>query len=72
MSYSLLSVSEHETSKLCLIDCGDGSTVELTFPIEQTEEEVLAGAVIYREGLVALKEQQEAEAAFIKENTDEQ
>lgn len=72
MSYSILDTSEYETSKLCLIDCGDGSTIELTFPLEHSDEQVLAGAVKYKESLEALKEQQEAEAADIEANTNEQ
>ena len=72
MTYSLLTTTTYETTKLCLIDCGDGSTDELTFPLEASEEQVLAGAVAYKESLIAVKAQQEAEAADIEANTNEQ
>ena len=72
MTYSLLSVSEYETTKLCLIDCGDGSTVELTFPIAHTEEEILQGASHYREHKAAYEAEQAAAEAELKAKIDEQ
>ena len=72
MTYSLLSVAEYETTKLCLIDCGDGSTVELTFPIAHTEEEILQGASYYRERKAAHEAEQAAAEAELKAKIDEQ
>ena len=70
MSYTLLNSRAYDTSQLCLIDCGDGSTVELLFPLEASEEQILQGASLYREQRAVLEAERAAAEAELKAKID--
>ena len=64
MTYTVKSTANYGNSKFCRIDLGDGSTVELAFPLDATTEQIFAGVDLF-------KEQQELQQALKLQKTAE-
>jgi len=69
MTYSLISFKTCKTTKLCLVDCGNGSTLELNLPLEYSETQILDAALLYSQKLLASKQEIALREAEIELNT---